>query len=557
MMVGEDPMKSRNRRQREIAEVLVRHGLGYVVDAVGLERFRTSSPGPRNDSPAAPERLRRVLEELGPTFIKLGQILSTRADLLGPEFQSELAKLQDDAPALSPQEVWEVIVLELGGKEQTAFASFGLEPLAAASIGQAHAATLSDGTDVVVKVRRPGTVEQVTEDLEILRDLAAFASRRWEWAARYDLLGLAEEFAETLRAELDYLAEGHNAEHFATNFAGDSDVHIPKVFWETTTSRVITLERLYGMKVTDLEGLQLVGVDRPELAQRAARLMAKMVFADGFFHADPHPGNFFVEPDGTIGLIDFGMVGVLDERLQNQLSELMLALSREDPDRLADALLAIGAASGPVDRGQLRDDLADMLSRYSGRSLGQIELRQTVGDILDIVRRHGLTAPRNLALLLKSFVMNEGMAADLDPGFRLVETLTPYAYRYTLARYSPAALAGRAERTAFQLAELSADLPARLNRLLDVLTAGSFDVHVPAADLEPHVARLERVGNRIAMSILAAAIIDGLVALAAADRTRVRGLRTLRRAARVAGAGVAHGASTRTRKRWRGITRAR
>lgn len=550
-------MKSRHHRQRQIAEVLVRHGLDYTVDAVGLDRFRTSSPERRNDSRAAPERLRRVLEDLGPTFIKLGQILSTRADLLGPEFQAELAKLQDEAPALTPQEVWEVIVLELGGKEQTAFASFGLEPLAAASIGQAHAATLSDGTEVVVKVRRPGAVEQVREDLEILRDLAAFASRRWESAARYDLVGLAHEFAETLRAELDYLAEGHNAERFATNFAGDPDVHIPKVFWETTTSRVITLERLYGMKVTDLVGLEQAGVDRHELAQRATRLMAKMVFEDGFFHADPHPGNFFVEPDGTIGLIDFGMVGVLDDRLRDQLGGLMLALGREDPGGLADALLAIGAVSGQVDRGRLREDLAEMLSRYSGRSLGEIELRQTVGDILDIARRHGLTAPPNLALLLKSFVMNEGMAADLDPGFRLVETLTPYAYRYMLARFSPAGLAGRAERVALELAELSADLPARLNRVLDVLTAGSFDVHVSTADLELHATRVERVGKRIAASVIAAAIIDGLAELAAADRTRARGKRTLRRAARVAGAGVASAAATRTRKRWSQITRVR
>jgi len=549
-------MKSRHHRQRQIAEVLVRHGLDYMVDAVGLERFRSSSPGQGNDSRTAPERLRRVLEELGPTFIKLGQILSTRADLLGPEFQAELAKLQDDAPPLAPQEVWEVVVLELGGKEQTAFASFGLEPLAAASIGQAHAATLSDGTEVVVKVRRPDTVERVGEDLEILRDLAAFASRRWESAARYDLVGLADEFAETLRAELDYLAEGHNAERFATNFAGDSDVHIPKVFWETTTSRMITLERIYGIKVTDLAGLEQAGVDRPALAQRAARLMAKMVFEDGFFHADPHPGNFFIEPDGTIGLIDFGMVGVLDDRLRDQLGGLVLALAREDPDRLADALLAIGVVSGQVDPRGLRADLAEMLSRYSGRSLGEIELGETVGDLLEIVRRHGLIAPRNLALLLKSFVMNEGMAAELDPDFRLVETLTPYAYRNVLARFSPAALAGRAEWAAVQLAELSADLPARLNRLLDVLSAGSVDVHVSAADLEPHVTRLARAGNRIAASVIAAAIIDGLVELAA-DQSRARGRRTLRRAARGAGAAVAPAAAARIRKKWRQLTRGR
>jgi ubiquinone biosynthesis protein len=544
-------MKSRHRRQREIAEVLVRHGLGYLVGAAGLERFGMSAAGRRDDSRTAPERLRRVLEDLGPTFIKLGQILSTRADLLGPEYQAELAKLQDDAPPLGPQEIWEVIVLELGGKEETAFASFGLEPLAAASIGQAHAATLSDGTEVVVKVRRPGVVEQVGEDLEILRNLAAFASRRWDAAARYDLVGLADEFAETLRAELDYLAEGHNADRFAANFASDSEVQIPKVFWETTTSRVITLQRIFGMKITDVAALEQAGVDRQELAQRATRVMAKMVFEDGFFHADPHPGNFFIEPDGTIGVIDFGMVGVLDERLRDQLGGLMLAVGRQDADRLTDALLAIGAASGRVDRGRLRQDLADMLLRYSGKSLGEIDLRQTLGEILEIVRRHGLTAPRNLALLIKSFVMNEGMAADLDPDFRLVETLTPYAYRYMLARFSPSALAGRVERVALELAELGADFPARLNRLLDVLAAGSFDVHLSAADLEPHVKRLERLGNRIAVSVIAAAILDGLVEIAAAERTRAGGSRGLRRLARAGGAGAMIGFTALTRERRR------
>jgi ubiquinone biosynthesis protein len=534
----EPAMNSRHRRQRQIAEVLVRHGLGYVVDGVGLERFRTPSSERQDESGAGPERLRRVLEDLGPTFIKLGQIVSTRADLLEPEYRAELSKLQDAVPPLAPQEVWEVMVLELGAKAESAFASFGLEPLAAASIGQAHAALLSDGTEVVVKVRRPGAVEQVQEDLEILRNLVTFASRRWEWAARYDLVGLADQFGETLRGELDYLAEGRNAERFATNFAGDPDIQIPKVFWETTTSRLITLERIHGMKITDIAGLERTGVDRRALAQRATRVMAKMVFEDGFFHADPHPGNFFIESDGTIGLIDFGMVGFLSERLRDQLGRLMLALAREDADRLGDALLAIGAATGQVDRARLHEDLAQMLSRYSGRSLGEIELRQSIGDILEIVRRHSLVVPRDVALLIKSLVMNEGMAVDLDPDFRLVEALTPYAHRYMLMRFSPAALAGRAEGAALDIAELGAGLPGRLNSLLDALTGGTFDAHLSAADLEPLVTQLERVGNRIAASIIVAAVIDGLAELAAGGRPRAPGPPALRRLARAAGARV-------------------
>ena len=242
-------------------------------------------------------------------FVKLGQILSTRADLVPPDYQAELAKLQDAAPPVDAEVVGDVLAHEFGSDATAMFATFDFEPLAAASIGQAHAATLPDGTEVAVKVRRPGAVEQIEQDLEILQDLAARAGRHWTAAADYDLVGLAEEFAQTVRSELDYLREGRNAERFAANFADDPDVHIPRVFWEATTSRVLTLERVRGIKVSDLDALDAAGIDRRALAERATRVTAQMVFRDGFFHADPHPGNFFVESAGRIGLIDFGMVG--------------------------------------------------------------------------------------------------------------------------------------------------------------------------------------------------------------------------------------------------------
>ncbi len=234
-------------------------------------------------------------------FINLGQFLSTRADLLGDEYQAELAKLQDAAPPVPTDVVQDILALELDGDPGTVFASFELEPLAAAPIGQAHAATLRDGTEVVVKVRRPGAVEEVAQDLEILHDCGPHASRRWEAAARYDLVGLVEEFARTLRAQLDYLHEARNAERFAANFARDQSALIPRVFSEVTTSRVITLERVRGMNVMDLAALDAAGVDRHELALRATRVAAKMICEDGFFHADPHPGNFFIQDAGRIG----------------------------------------------------------------------------------------------------------------------------------------------------------------------------------------------------------------------------------------------------------------
>jgi len=299
---------------------------------------------------ARPLHLRLALEELGTTFIKLGQILSTRADLLPPEYLVELTKLQDSAAPVAFEEIREVVVTELGHPIEHVFAHFESVPLAAASIGQAHAATLEDGTEVVVKVRRPGVVEQVNEDLEILKELAATASRHWSFAEHYDLTGLVEEFSQTLRRELDYIREAHSAERFAVNFASDPHIHVPRVFWEATTSRVLTLERIRGIKINDLKALDEQGTDRRWLADYATNVVLKMVCEDGFFHADPHPGNFFIEPSGTIGLIDFGMVGIIDERTQELLAELLITINHQDADRLVDVFFDLGVTRKRIDR---------------------------------------------------------------------------------------------------------------------------------------------------------------------------------------------------------------
>jgi len=523
-LAGRKRITARQRR-REIAEVLVRHGLKEVAIFTGLDRAVAAGraaiglPEHSNLDDAADD-VRLALEELGPTFIKLGQLVSTRADLLPPQYLAALAKLQDAAPPIPAQAAWAVIEAELGDRTKTAFQAFGLEPLAVASIGQAHQATLQDGTDVVVKVRRPGAVEQVELDLEILRECAERASHRWEAAARFDLVGLADEFARVLRDELDYRKEGKNAERFATNFADDPDVQIPRVFWETTTSRVITLERIRGMKVTDADALLAAGIDRDELARRATRVTAKMVFDDGFFHGDPHPGNFFVESSGRIGLIDFGIVGTLDDRLRDDLGRLLIAIVRKNPQRLADSLIELGATTAPVDRGGLIDDLAELLSRYSERSLGDISVGAAVAEAIQVARRHNLRLPRNLALLAKVIVMAEGLAAALDPGFQIVATLAPYARRQVLAQFAPAALARRLEQVAFDVAELAVDFPGQLHRLLEVLGEGGLELHLRTGELEPLLRRTERLGNRIATSVLVAAGINALTELAATGHVR-------------------------------------
>lgn len=394
--------------------------------------------------------------------------------------------------------------------------------MAAASIGQAHAATLHDGTEVVVKVRRPGVVEQIAEDLEILRNLAVHASRRWKAAADYDLVGLVDEFAGTLQAEVDYLREGRSAERFAANFADNGEVHIPRVFWETTTSRVLTLERIRGIKVDDTDALDEAGIDRRALAALATRVTAQMIFDDGFFHADPHPGNFFVEPGGRLGIIDFGMVGEIDEPLRERLGALLVGLARSDADRITDAVLALSTAQAPVDRPALRADLAALVARNEGRAVSEIHLGPLIEEALAIVRRHHLQLPRELALVLKMVIMNEGMAARLDPDFQLGEVLGPYARRLVARQLSPAAFARRLGQAGIDAAQLGAELPEHLRRLLETLDRGGFEVHLRADELEPLVTRAERLGNRLVAGVIAAAFIDGLAELMAVDPDRRR-----------------------------------
>ena len=431
-------MSTHWKRYRQIADALTRHGLGFLVGTFGIDRVVPFHRGllghPRRPEPyTQPEHVRMALADLGATATKFGQILSTRSDLLPPEYSSELAKLQDAVPPVPFTKLSETLSAELGRPIDEAFASFDPEPLAAASIGQAHLATLHDGTEVVVKIRRPGVVEQVCEDLEILKNLAAAAGRRWEAAEQYDVVAVVDEFADALLLELDYLREGRNAERLAANFADDSGLHVPRIFWETTTSRVLTQERVQGLKVDDLDGLEAAGIDRKELAMRLARVLLKMVFEDGFYHADPHPGNFFIESGEVIGLIDFGMVGTVDDRTREELAAVLMALSNNDSEELVDAVLNIsGAAGAVVDRAALSVDLQRLVSEYSDRPLGDVPCGPVVERYLAILRAHRMQLPSRFALLLKTVMMSEGLGLKLDPEFSLTALLAPYARKLVL-----------------------------------------------------------------------------------------------------------------------------
>jgi ubiquinone biosynthesis protein len=509
-------------RYREIAETLTRHGLEVLISASGVERWVPfhrvlSRRVHRGPTYSTAEHLRLALEELGPTFVKLGQLLSTRPDLLPQAYLTELAKLQDALAPVPAEVIIELVTQELGGPPDEVFASFDLVPLASASIGQAHSATLHDGTEVVVKVRRPGSVERIDEDLEILQNFASQANRRWKEAADYDLAGLAEEFARTLRAELDYLAEGRNAEQFAENFADNPGVHIPRVHWDTTTTRILTLERIRGVKVSDLAALDAAGIDRPALAARATEVAAQMIFDDGFFHADPHPGNLFIEADGRIGLIDFGMVGTVDAELRERLGLLLVALARKDPHRIASALSRLATAQGQVNLSAVATDMIPIIALYDGRALREVQVGKLIREVLSVMRRRHLQLPREVSLLLKMVVMTEGMGASLDPDFQLGPVIGPYAQRLVANRYSPAVVARHLAEAGVDAMELMTQLPIQLRRLQAMLDAGGPEVHLRAAELDPLMTRVETMVQRIAFGVVAAALVRGVSDIVSSD----------------------------------------
>jgi ubiquinone biosynthesis protein len=427
--------------------------------------------------------------------------------------------LQDAAPPLKTQTVRGIIETEFRRPVEEIFGSFDPVPLAAASIGQVHGATLKDGTAVVVKVQRPGVAEQIEQDLQILRGLAATASRRWSVAEEYDAVGLVHEFAHTLRAETDYLLEGRNAERFAANFAADPTVHFPQVHWEQTTGRVLTLERIQGIKIDDFEALDAAGIDRGQVAERGARMVLKMVFRDRFFHADPHPGNFFIEPSGRIGVVDFGMVGTVGTQIQEQLVWALLAYTSEDSDRQVDTLFELGVAGRHVDRPALRRDVEHLRARYYGRPVGEIAIRSVVNDVLGVVRRHRLHLPAGYALLLKTVLMHESLVSRLDPGFEFSAVLVPYARRMMIRHFS-VGWAPSLAQAGIDFGRLALELPQAVRRLLSSLERGDLEFAIRPTGLEPMFRRAERTANRVVLGIVASAFVIALAILLSAYHVR-------------------------------------
>lgn len=523
--------RSHAGRYREISTVLIQHGLGGLLAPLGITIRRIGVPrglevaGESNATATRQQRavhLRLAVEKLGPTFIKLGQILSTRSDIVPAEYISELVKLQDQIPASPFAGIKALVELELGAPISDRFAVFSEEPLAAASIGQVHEATLLDGRAVVVKVQRPGVVEMIDEDLAILSHLAVVAERRVAIARRLDLTGLIAEFAWTLRAELDYAREGRNAERFARIFELDPRVVIPDIHWTHSSSRVLTMERLRGIRIDDASAIVAAGLDPVDIAERAARIVLREVFQEGFFHADPHPGNFLVAGNGAIAAMDFGMVGTINDRLREQLLFLLFAVIERDTPRIVDDMILLGATSANIDRAVLERDVDHLIAQYYGRKLNEIQIGRVVSEIMALVQRNQLRLPAELALLAKTIVMSEAMGRQLDPGFQVVTVAEPFVRDAMKRYYRPEFWRSKLRMKPLEALLMTAALPGQAQRLLTRIERNQLTLHVHYDELGETIRALNAMVNRLALAVLAAAMGIGLVVLYGATGSPVR-----------------------------------
>jgi len=508
------------RRYRAIASVFIRHGFGSVFDHLGGEKWplpRAPRLPAQKDLLTLPEGLamhfRLALEELGPTFVKFGQILSTRPDLLPPAYIAELSKLHDTVPPAPWETICDILSQELGREPGVVFASIDPQPLAAASLAQVHVARLPDGQEVVVKVQRPGITPLIDTDLEILSALAARAQTT-PLGRVYDFVGIANDFAFTLRNELDYRREGRNADRFRANFAGESHLYIPQVHWDFSTQRVLVLERIHGVKIDDIRALDAAGYDRHQVALHSARIIIKEVLEDGFFHADPHPGNYLVMPGETIGAMDFGMVGHLRDKDRLELIRLYLVAVRLDSDGIVEQLVRMGATNVEVDRKGLAQDVDRLLTKYYGLPLEDIRAREVIEEIVPLAFRHHLRLPSNLWLLGKTVAMMEGVGLQLDPHFDMFAVAEPFVRRLVWGLALPRR--GWSEtllRQSADWAELLRALPAAGSRLLERAERGEpFQLSLKESGQVMHT--LDRLATRLALSMLAGALIVGLAILA-------------------------------------------
>ena len=517
---------SRRRHFRDIPRiariiaVASRHGFGHLVEQMGLQRFFSlgrrittfKTPPSLEHRLSAPERLRLMFEELGPTFIKLGQVLACRPDMLPIEYSRELTKLTDAVAPFPFQRAKEIIEQDLHGPVERIFAAFDDIPVAAASIAQVHRATLLDGSKVMVKVQRPDIDAIIDRDISIMRGIADLIESRVPELAPYNVPGIVDEFAHTIKKELDFFIEAANAAQLRNNFDKSDVLYIPRIYSELSTKRVLVLERIEGIRIDDFQRLEQAGFDRREIALKGAAAFFKMVLRDGLFHADPHPGNIFVLPDGRLGLVDFGIMGRVTEENMELFANIFVALAEHNYDALVRQYVSLGFVSEEsvniekFER-EMKEDLAELLEPYYGMQVKQIDFGAYIDRVTHILLRHKLRQPSNLYLMDKALITLEGLLKQLDPSFNYFEAAQPYVAELVRRRRNPLRAVQAIRKNMADFADVFSQLPRQLKATYRKFMQGDLKVTIHHEGLTQLIKDLDKASNRLSFSIITAAII--------------------------------------------------
>jgi len=503
-------------RYRQIATVLLKHGFGDLVTTVGLHRRlglgRRPAEG-REPVRAAPltrwQRIRMAMEELGPSFVKLGQILATRPDMIPQELCDELAKLHDTVSPFPFNQAKQTVEAELGDSLEAIFEKFDETPIASASIAQVHKAVLPNGEVVAVKIQRPEIRRIIEVDLEIMMDIAVLMERYLHGLDAVHPVGIVEEFARTIRKELDFSIEAGHIERFARNFHGNDTIFVPKVFGELSSRKVLTMEFVEGVKVSDTPALREGGFDLELIAGRGADLILEQVFVHGFFHADPHPGNILILPDNVICFLDYGMMGTISPRYKDSLADMVIGIVRRDEKQITKAVLNLSSGDEPEAAEKLEADIADFIEQHFYRPLKDINMGELITQLVQLLVKHRLRIIPDFYLLTKALATVEGNGRVLWPDFDMIKNTEPFARKIMAERFSPAALAKDMYRTGVDMGSLLRDLPGDVRGILAQIKRGRMHVEFEHKGLGPMLKTHDQISNRIVFAIVLAALVIG------------------------------------------------
>lgn len=499
-------------RLQEVGRILLKHLIGYIADQFAISRL--SRQGKEFDIsyyPTIYERLRIAAEDLGPTFVKLGQVLSTRPDIMPKEFIREFQKLQENVRPFSSEEVAEQIYKNLGARAEDIFAYFSKDPIASASIGQVHHAFLKSGEEVIVKVQRPGIRSKIEADISIMMRIATIAEKYFEAARTYNLVERVKEFGRFIREELDYTIEARYCDTFRKNFEGSEEVFIPKIYWEYTNQKILVMEFVHGIKLRETSKFEAAGYSKLNLAKMIGRSYAKMILEDGFFHADPHPGNIIVLSENKFALIDFGMVGRLDKETKGYVAHYFLALVNQDAPALTDILFRLYTIPKDVDKQALKRDVGRLLSKYHGVPLGQVNIGEIINELIEIELKYRIIVPGEFTLFDKTFITLDGIGKFLAPEFDLLDEALPYAQKFIQKQFSLEGMAPQLAKSALHVKDLLLNLPKQVEKVMRDIEEGEFRIITSQEKFPEEMKKLQDKVDKVAHHLSLSILIVGLI----------------------------------------------